>query len=512
MINLAWLLPIPAPAEPVRAEPVVAAPVRAGLPASARIPRAGRSGLRAYKAARPDRLAGFSVGFYSSGEDIRRGLRGLIAHSREAAQNIDYARNFEAMIRRHVIGPGGIALQMDVRERGIADKAANELIESAWKAWGRLGSPSLCGRLSWLDLQNVAAVSCAREGNFLLRFHRGRAHGRFAFRVQPISIDHLDLDYHRGFSGGSYVAGGIEFDGADRPIAYHLFDAEPGAWARGPSLRRVRVPASEILHLFRPVEAMQSHGAPWMHTALRRLNLTGQFEESALAAAHYGAAQMGWFKTPEDDGPRPEAAGDDEAPADEIEAGTLGTLPPGWDYVAHNPKYPDAQIGPFLKHMLRGAATGLGVSYASLTGDLEGANFSSLRAGLSEERDEWRTIQKWIAEHFHARIFSEWLAMALLSGAIPLPVAKLDKFDAATWRPRGWAAVNPAQEATATEGELRMGIAAPSDVAAARGQDFEEIVRRRKRDRELLAEAGDPAAAPGAPAGAAPPAGPPGLD
>ncbi|WP_139792849.1 hypothetical protein [Pseudophaeobacter leonis] len=40
-------------------------------------------------------------------------LRGLINHARVAAQNVDYLKSFEMMVRRHVAGWLGISLQMN---------------------------------------------------------------------------------------------------------------------------------------------------------------------------------------------------------------------------------------------------------------------------------------------------------------------------------------------------------------------------------------------------------------
>lgn len=450
-------------------------------------------GARAFKAARPGRLTG-GFGFLggagiSSRDETRRDLRGLLAHSRFAAQNIDYVRSYEMMVRRHVVGRAGIALQMDARDPGGAvDRQANDKIETAWDRWGRRGTATPCGRLSWWNVENVAATMLAREGNFLLRVHCGHGFGPFGFQVAPIAFDLLDLEHSEDLRDGRYIRSGIEFDAYHRPLAYHLFTAHPTETQGIAKRRKVRVPADDIIHAWRPTEPEQEFGVPQSHTALRRFNMLARYEESALAAAHYGAAVAAFFKQDADDSPT--AAPAEADIPDEITPGMTAMLPPGVDLANWSPNYPNGEMPAFNKAMLRGGAAGLGVSYAGLTSDMEGANFSSLRDGRGEERDEWRMFQRDLFETLHAEVFRRWLPFALEASGLPL--VKRDKFDAATWRPRSWPSVNPKEDATANEMDLRNGLKAPSQIVADRGEDFETTVRRTAADLALLREAGVP--------------------
>lgn len=494
-----------------RSAPAAATRTPPPLASSAALELVAPPSARAFKAARPGRLAGGFGGFggpgVSSRDETRRDLRGLLAHARYAAQNIDYVRSYEMMVRRHVIGRAGIALQMDARDpRGGVDRVANDRIESAWASWGRRGSVTPCGRLSWWNVENIAATMVAREGNCLLRVYRGPGFGPLGFQVAPISFDLLDLDHSEDLRDGRFVRGGIEFDAYHRPLAYHLWTAHPSESQGVARRRRVRVEAEDIVHVWRPNEAEQEFGVPQSHTALRRFNMLSRYEESALAAAHYGAAVAAFFTQEADDSP---SAGTeaDEIP-DEITPGMTAMLPPGVNIADWSPNYPDGEMPAFNKAMLRGGAAGLGVSYAGLTSDMEGANFSSLRDGRGEERDEWRMFQRDIAETLHAEVFRRWLPFALVAAGLPL--AKIDKFDGALWRPRSWPSVNPKDDAAANEADLRNGLKAPSQIVAERGEDFEGMVRRLAADLALLREAGVPipAVLTGAPAPAALPADP----
>ena len=139
--------------------------------------------------------------------------------------------------------------------------------------------------------------------------------------------------------------------------------------------------------------------------------MLARYEESALAAAHYGAAVAAFFKQEADNSPT--AAPAEADIPDEITPGMTAMLPPGVDIANWSPNYPDGEMPAFNKAMLRGGAAGLGVSYAGLTSDMEGANFSSLRDGRGEERDEWRMFQRDLFETLHAEVFRRWLPGAL---------------------------------------------------------------------------------------------------
>lgn len=499
-------------AEPVeRVEPVPPAPPVASPP---KPPGAGGSGVRSYAAARPDRLAaGFSIGQVRPREELRREVRGLIQHSRHAAQNFDFARAYEMLFRRHVVGPNGIRLQMDARD--AADKRLpkiNRTVEWCWDRWGRMGRPTVCGGMSWWGVQCVVATALAREGVALVRLHRGRSLGRWWFQVEPLALDLLDLDLTQPLSGGAFIESGIEFDGSGRTLAYHLWSDPPDVGFRGGYRRRIRVPAEQIVKVVVPEEVEQSLGIPRSVTALRLMNMSEKYQESAMAAAHYGAAAMVFFEQENAQGQISSAA-DVSVPIDEIEAGTMAALPPGVKVSNFAPTYPAAAIEPFMRSMNTTIASGLGVSAETLTADLSRATFSALKAGKSEEREEWRMIQRAVFEGLHGRVFAAWLPAAIMSGQLKMPMDDLeDLMDAATWRPRGWESVNPKDDAMAAEIELRLGIKSRREIVADRGRDFDDVCAERAADEEavreygLTPEAPPPAftAAPAAPAGAKP--------
>lgn len=441
-------------------------------------------------AARPDRLAGRFGGLLGASmrAETNMSLRGLVAHARHGAQNMDLVKSYERMVRRHVVGPQGVRLQMDIQDpNGAKDTRANALIEKAWKKWAKRGNCTICGKLSWWNVENIAATMLAREGNFLLRTYTGRRFGSFGFQVQVLSIDLLDIDYRASLGADRFVDAGIEYDHNGKVLAYHMWSQHPTEWRYAADTRRIRIPADQIIHVQRFSEAMQDLGVPESHTALRRFNMLNQYEEAALTAAHFGAAAMVFFENEDGDAP----GAKDQVPQD-IEAGTTATLPAGYKVSPWAPNYPDGDMPDFTAAMQMGGSAGLGVSYAGLTGDTTKTNFASFKAGKDEERDEWRMFQRDLYEGLHDQVFMRWLPAGMITTQVPLPMAKIEKFDAASWRPRGWTSVNPKDDAVKDAADINNGLRAPSDIVAERGDDYERVTKQTAADLKLREQEGLP--------------------
>ena len=98
----------------------------------------------------------------------------------------------------------GIGLQMKAPENGgRPDTLANDLIEKAWREWGRSDACTVTGRMTWFDVQRLALRSTERNGDCILRMIRD-AEG---FRLQLLEDDRLDINYNQETAGGNEVRG-----------------------------------------------------------------------------------------------------------------------------------------------------------------------------------------------------------------------------------------------------------------------------------------------------------------
>jgi lambda family phage portal protein len=456
---------------------------------------------RAFAAATQDRLtASFQGSSLSPDEALRRDLRKLRARSRQLCMDNDYAKKFLAMLQANVVGVNGIRLQAKTTwPDGEVDEDDNKVIESAFADWATPDNCTVTGRLSFRDAQRLFISTVARDGEVLVRHaaDNGRLF-RHGYAIQIIEADHLDENYNVQLRNGNRIVMGVEINGFGKPVAYHLFTRHPGenAYLWG-GKHYERVPANQINHCFLCERPGQNRGVPWMHTAIRRLNMLGGYEEAELVAARIGASKMGFYTSPDgaahatvDSMADTGTEYDDRDLIEEAEPGVFHELPEGMGFTAFDPQHPTAAFADFTKAVLRGAASGLNVAYNTLANDLEGVNFSSIRSGVLEEREQWRVLQGWVIEQFCVPVYRHWLASALLTQALPLPAGKIDKFKSVIWQPRGWDWVDPLKDESANEKGLANGTKTRAEILAAKGKDLRETFEQLRYEQQLAAEYG----------------------
>jgi len=175
---------------------------------------------------------------------------------------------------------------------------------------------------------------------------------------------------------------------------------------------------------------------------------------------------------------------------EELEPGMVGISPEGYTAKLLDPTHPNGNFGQFNKEMLKGIASGLGISYPTLGSDLENVNYTSSRTGLLEERDFYKVIQQNRIENLAEKIFERWLKMALLTGAVKLPFIKFDKFNAPQFFGRRWQWVDPLKDVEANKQALACGFTTLSDILAESGRDLLETLETLKREKDLIKEYG----------------------
>lgn len=440
--------------------------------------------IRSFDGGRTDEITfGFTAANNAIDVDLASALERMRGRSRNLAHNNDYARKFLSMVEANVVGPAGFSLQVLAREGDRLDAVANSLIEAAFRDWSRKGAGEVSGQYAFRDVCATVAQTVARDGEALVRLVRGAASGnKYGFALQVLDVDRLPVTMNGQAANGNQIVMGIELDTFGRAVAYHIHRRHPGALSgRYGSTEIERVPATDMLHLFRSARPEQRRGVPAMHTAMIRLEMLSKFEKAAVVAARKGAETLGFFKSATGEAPKLDGVAADGNQITTSVPGSFDTLPEGMEFQPFDTKYPNEMFGAFVKSTLRGIASGLGVSYNALASDLEGVNYSSLRAGVLEERDQWMTLQNWLIEAFLSPVYEGWLRTALLAGAIrypggsALPATKLEKFLPHAWQGRRWAWVDPLKDIEANIAAINAGLKSRREVIAEQGRDLDEV-------------------------------------
>jgi len=452
--------------------------------------RVGRRMGRNYSGASKSRLfTDFIAPSNSADSNLKYQLGTLRDRSRDLARNNEYAKRFLNLIKTNVVGESGFTLQVRARnDDGQLDASGNTILENAFKAWGRMGSAEVSGRMSWLDCQRFTAEGLARDGEvFIKKIRNPRFRNGFTIQfIEPDLVDHEKNGHNE--DNGNEIRMGVELDEFHRPVAYYILTDHPNDdfFATPRSRKHIRVPADQIIHVFMPSRTYQTRGEPFMAPAIAGLKMLGGYREAELVAARSAAAKFGVITTPSGD----EYVGDDETddgvPIIDMEPGSYSQLPAGHEFQMIDPTHPTTAFADFESAVLRGIASGLNVSYTSLSNDLTGVSYSSIRQGTIEERDHYRLLQSFLIEHFCEPIFRAWLDAALDIGSIPIPINKFDKFsDNIHFRGRGFAWVDPQREISASVVGLQNGLLSMNDVAANYGRDVEELFTQIQNDKEM---------------------------
>lgn len=442
---------------------------------------------RQYQAAKLERLtASWSTTQQSINKDLQQGGKVLRTRARDLSVNNDYARKYMQMVVSNVVGSNGIGLQVKSKTpKGKLNTKANRQVEQGWKEWSNARNCAFDTRLSFVEMQRLFIETAARDGEVLVRIIRDDS--KFGLKLQFLDSNRLNEELNKELADGACIKMGIEFDYTGKPIAYHINQyLDDQIYNHGVT---ERIPAENMIHCFMGERPEQIRGATWMASAMSRMQMLGAYEEAELVAARIGACKMGFYTSEAGDS----YIGEEDHEGNLIsqaEAGIFEQLPAGTSFTAFDPTHPTSAFKDFNKAILRGISSGLGVAYNSLSSDLEGVSYSSIRSGTIEERDQWRVKQSWMINHFMMPIYERWLSMQLLTNSIGLGMTQYESLLDVRWQAKSWNWVDPLKDIKASVEGINAGIKTRSEVISEQGGDIEDVFDQLAYEQELAKEKG----------------------
>lgn len=454
---------------------------------------------RTYGAARINRLNNDWVAFNTSADsEIHASLRLLRARSRQVIRDNPHAANAKRIIINNVVG-AGIGLQAQVMTgSGRLNERMNEKIESAWCAWCQADQCHTAGILTFSDMLQMIMGQVMESGEIIIRKVRQPfGKGKVPFALEVIEPDQLADEYTQvRLQNGNTVRMGVEVDSWQRPVAYYLYPSHPGdiVFRHVDPARLIRVPAEDVFHLYLAERFPQTRGVPWMHSVLERLNDMNAYAKAEIVAARAAANIMGLVTSEHPVSVPPDEKLSTAGRIIPSEPGTIQELAPGQTFTSWDPKRPNNSFDPFMRLMLRDVASGIGVSYESLSKDYSQSNYSSSRLSLLDDRDRWRVLQQWLIRRFLEPVFCEWLEFAVMAGVVPIAdfFTNREKYLNVRWKPRGWSWIDPTKEVEAYVKAVNEGFMTISDVIALTGSgvDAEDEFKARAAELALLKSMG----------------------
>lgn len=431
----------------------------------------------------------------------------LRARSRDLARNNPIAKTLSDRWVSNLVGTG-------IEPHSEADdKEFRDAIEDAWEISRYEFDP-----LRSMDIYGIMAqvARAVFEGGECLARFRNRlpSDGLFVpLQVQLMEPEQLDAGRDAiSLPGGRRISRGIEFDEIGAPVAYWLHRNHPGENTGQTIFREsVRVPASEIMHVYQPLRPGQIGGLPALSSLLVRLRDLDEYDDAELVRKKGAALILGFITKLDAAGPLPgddggtngiADSGDPDVGIEGMEPGSMMSLNPGEDVKFSEPADVGGNYESFQQSTLRKIAAAAGFMYEQLTGDYRGATYSSLRQGLLEFRRSMEQLQKlMMIVQFCRPLWRRWVRTAVLSGAVQVRggaaafARNPESYMKANWVPQSWQWIDPLKEVMADLKALEARLISRQQLVAARyGRDIDEV------DAEIAADPHHPKPAASTPA------------
>lgn len=431
---------------------------------------------------------------YSPNEEVKANAAKLRGRARDLTKNNSYASNYLELLAINVVGPEGIRINPRILKKSDElDTDVNAQIRTQWARWSE--KVSIDGQMGLAELAKLALKTCAGDGEVFVIMHKSVKN----MSLQLIDADYLDYEMKGTTKAGGVIKQGIEFDRNGMVAAYHFFKrhpAEKDTFKRGENIMRVK--AEDVIHIYRPLRTGQVRGLTWFHKVMYNLHMLGEAKRFELIAARVSAGKMGFITKTQSAAPDDlddlNVDGDYDHPPKrtiEVGPGQLVELEFGEDFKAWNPDHPNAAFKEFTALELKGIASGLGISYSSLSSDLSEQSYSGGRLGSIRERDTWKELQAWFSKMFYARVYNEWIKIAILNGTVEVARKDVTLYtgaDKIRWQARGFSHVDPLKDLKAYSTAIGLGLMDRTTVVTELGFDINEIFLNLAAEKNAAAE------------------------
>ncbi len=430
-----------------------------------------------------------------TGEAINQVSRDVIRNrARDLERNSDIVSSVIDPFERGVVGTG-IRLQAKVMEAGEDNEELNAKIEQLWNRWCRYDHCDVTGQLCFSEMQRQGVRRRLVDGG-LFYILCVDPKEEFPLKLQIKEVDELDTStlYYGQGRGKNKVVGGIELDPFGKTVAYHFKEYDVYGW----NGKSVRVEAKHVIYLNyknRPSEVREFSPLGKILPRLRDLNQyinAVSVKERVLACLSVfikKAAQVMNFGNPKNRDRTDSATG---YRTQTLSPGMINYLDAGDSVEVVNPSGQASNAKDFVSMLQHSIGAAMGLSYEATTRDMSQVNYSSARQGLLDDQRTYQIWQHYIIEHFCQPVYEKFLECCVLSGKLDIPgfFTEKEKYIRCEWIPNGMSWIDPLKEVRANEYALNSNQITLEEICASRGQDYRDVLRQRKKEKELMIKYG----------------------
>lgn len=443
--------------------------------------RGAWNAVRGYAAAKGGRMLSRTARGGGPNGAVSQDWGTLALMARDAVRNNPYAARIVDVWAGNAIGTG------------ITTRWPDPVRAEMWRRWTESTACDAEGVLDYLGLQVLVLRSTVEAGGCfvrLIRVSRSDANP-IGLALRVMECDHLDTS-RNGVIDGYLTIQGIAVNELGAPVGYWLYRYHPfemSVSARSLKAASEFVPASEVLHIYRKRRPGQLRDVSWLAPVVVALNQLTEYEAALVMKAKIEACLAAVVSDDSEDGVTGDASGMlTDASGRRVEA-----LEPGMILYRRgagsvevvNPAGGGSHVG-YAKRSLEAGSVGVGLTYDQLSGDMTGANYSSLKAGKTEQRRICEQVQygmlipmliRPIAMRFD--LYGEWAGLWQRD-----PAAEISHV------PPAHEMIDPLKDTLALIAQVRAGFVPLPEAVGSFGYTLRQVVDMMKAANVLVDDAG----------------------
>jgi len=468
--------------------------------------------LRGYQGAEANRLTNHKKPKNQAADQELLGPYGADAMrswARALVRDNAYAWNVVDTIVSNVIGDGITAQSTYETPEGEDVEDINDARDKAFREWCEVADVN--GQLTFSEIQVLCQREIAEAGEVLVRFIRtsGTEYKGISRQVplalELIEADRLSLErdtfaMRTNKITGNQVIRGVELDEKGKPVAYWIYPQHPQSPYTVKNQTPERIPADEILHLFRRDRVGQTRGVSWFAPAISWMRDLGVYVDNELQASAIASCFTAFIKSETPVGTLLAPDGEDTT---DVNGNTLEYLEPG--IVARigtnesvdfaNPGRPNSASEPWISLMLRGIAAGTGTNYEAVSKDFSKTSYSSSRSSKLEDRPRQRRWQNYMQWHLCQPVWDEFCNAAARVGLESFPTYSELLDDRRGVAPVEWQLpeqewVDPTSEQTAASESIKQYMSTYQDELGSRGRSWRATFYQAAKEKKLRMQLG----------------------
>lgn len=220
--------------------------------------------------------------------DLDNDLLPTIVKCRDLAKNSPIVRAYLSACQKNIIGQTGFSLQCQVKNPdGTLNQKLNDEVEWAWYNFGKAmhGFLTVDGGMGHNDLDALILRTLIIDGEVFIRVLHPQSNP-YGLSFQIIDSASIDFTKRRDFPMGNpkstAIVLGVEIDAYFRPIAYYI---KPGTTVVYQAGIQEKIPAADIIHIFKREFPQQVRGIPPLNASLESLKNLEDFRLAEILAA-----------------------------------------------------------------------------------------------------------------------------------------------------------------------------------------------------------------------------------